>query len=94
MDEQILSCEKCVYLCLLTLWSHDKLVCSILRVLEGDDGEETHLSGTSGTEKKQHFIRVSVNRKRDYCRPLVVLKMQLELHLTVGREKLCWLVLQ
>lgn len=31
------------------LWSQDKLDRSILRVLEGDDGEETLLSGTSDT---------------------------------------------
>lgn len=29
------------------MWSHDKLDRSILRDLEGDEGEETHLSGTS-----------------------------------------------
>ena len=52
----------------LTLWSHDKLVGSVLRVLEGDDGEETHLSGTSGTEKER-FIRVRVSRKRSGMSP-------------------------
>lgn len=54
--EYILYCQKNVCYCcmrLLTLWSHDRLVRSILRVLEGDDGEDTHLSGTSGTEKQQ-----------------------------------------
>lgn len=56
---------------LLTLWSHDKLDRSILRVLEGDDGEETHLSGTSGTEKKEHFLLVSGHRKWDCYFPLV-----------------------
>lgn len=48
--------SDCIYVFgQLTLWSQDKLERSILRVLEGDDGEETHLSGTSGTgEKKKH----------------------------------------
>lgn len=40
-------------MCQPTLWSQDKLDRSILRVLEGDDGEETHLSGTSGTGIKK-----------------------------------------
>lgn len=30
-------------------WSHDRLERSIRRVLEGEDGEDTHLSATSGT---------------------------------------------
>lgn len=38
-----------VCVCQQTLWSQDKLDLSILRVLEGDDGEETHLSGAPGT---------------------------------------------
>lgn len=40
----------------LTLWSHDRLDRSILRVLEGDDGEDTHLSGTSGTGDKSVLL--------------------------------------
>lgn len=44
----------CVYMSVWepTLWSHDKLDRSILRGLEGEDGEETHLCGTSGTVGK------------------------------------------
>lgn len=41
--------DLCVSACLQTLWSQDKLERSILRGLEGDDGEETDLSGTTGT---------------------------------------------
>lgn len=83
--------KKCVlllHMSLLTLWSHDKLVRSILRVLEGDEGEETHLSGTSGTKTQQHFIRVSGNRKRGKCRPLAA-----RIKNAAEREKACWLVL-
>lgn len=39
----------CVCVCKQTLWSQDMLDLSILRVLEGDEGEDTHLSRTSGT---------------------------------------------
>lgn len=39
-----------------TLWSQDKLDRSILRVLEGDDGEETLLSGTTDTGIKTEDV--------------------------------------
>lgn len=45
-------------MCPPTLWSQDILDRSILRVLDGDDGEETLLSRTSGTgiKIKTHCI--------------------------------------
>lgn len=48
-------------MCQPTLWSQDKLDRSILRVLEGDEGEETHLSGTSGTGINKKGTRKTLN---------------------------------
>lgn len=58
--------------CKPTLWSQDKLDRSIFRVLEGDDGEETDLSETSGTavkknkKQKRHYISDHINKYGNY----------------------------
>lgn len=55
--------------CKPTLWSQDKLDRSIFRVLEGDDGEETDLSETSGTavkKKNRHHISDHINKYGSY----------------------------
>lgn len=46
--------KRCIRVdvCQPTLWSHDRLDLSILRVLQGDEGEETDRSATSGTKRK------------------------------------------
>lgn len=57
--------------CKPTLWSQDKLDRSIFRVLEGDDGEETDLSETSGTAVKKKTditsLIISINMVAMYC---------------------------